>query len=76
MYFELCFPIFETLGSKHFSTNIDKFSTAVPHPLMMTLMGLSTLCVLIKPYIFRGAATDGSVNLLQLLSKTFFSVHF
>ena len=36
---------------KHFSTKVDKFSVAVPHPLVITLTGLATLCVLFNPYI-------------------------
>ena len=47
-------PIFKTSEYKHFSTKIDKFCIAVPHPLVITLIGLSTLCVLTKPYILPG----------------------
>ena len=74
MYLELYFQ-FSRLN-KHFSRKIEKFASSVPHPLVMTLAGLAAFCVLTKPYIFAGATTDGSINLLQLLSKTLFSVHF
>ena len=46
--------IFKTLEYKHFSTKIDKFSITLPKPLVITLTGLPTLCVLIKPYILPG----------------------
>ena len=42
--------IFKTSEYTHFSTKIDRFSFAVPHPLVITLTGLPTLCVLVKPY--------------------------
>ena len=42
--------IFKTSEYTHFSTKIDRFSTAVPHPLVITLTGLPTLCVLVKPH--------------------------
>ena len=32
--------IFKTSDYKHFSTKIDKFSIAVPHPVVITLTGL------------------------------------
>ena len=67
---------FKTSGHKHFSTNIDKFSTAVPRPPVMTLTGLSALCALTKPCFFPVSTNDGSINLLQLFYKTLFSVHF
>ena len=42
--------IFKTSEYTHFSTKIDRFSFAVPYPLVITLTGLPTLCVLVKPY--------------------------
>ena len=48
--------IFKASEYKNFSTKIDKFSIAVPHSLVITLTGLPTLCVLIKPYILPGFA--------------------
>ena len=48
--------IFKTSEYKHFSTKIDKLFIPVPHPLGITLTGLPTLCVLIKPYILPGFA--------------------
>ena len=54
---DVAFPYFyPTSEYKHLSTKIDKFSVAVPHPLVITLTGLPTLCVLIKPYILPGFA--------------------
>ena len=39
-------------SNKTFSTKMDKFSTAVLQPLVITLTGLFSLCVLTLPYIF------------------------
>ena len=54
--------MFKTSLYKHFSTNIDKFSIAVPYPLLITLTGLSALWVL----------TRGSLvtNLVKFNNKT------
>ena len=41
--------IFKTSEYRHFSTKIDKFSTAVPQPLVITLTGFPSLLVLTKP---------------------------
>ena len=68
--------IFETSEYKHFSTKIDKFSIAVPNPLVITLTGLPTLCVLIKRYILPGFASEVSINLHQLFSRTLFCFDF
>ena len=43
---------------------------------MMTLTGLSALSVLTKPYIFPGAANDGSINLLFFYLKLNFLCTF
>ena len=40
--------ISKTSEYKHFPTKTDKFSMTVPHPLVITLTELSTLCILIK----------------------------
>ena len=54
---DVAFPYFyPTSEYKHLSTKIDIFSVAVPHTLVITLTGLPTLCVLIKPYILPGFA--------------------
>ena len=47
---------FKTSEYKHVLTKIDEFSIAEPHPLLITLTGLPTLCVLVRPYILPGFA--------------------
>ena len=47
-----------------------KLSIAIPHRMVIYVTGLSIL------YIFSEATTNDSIKLLQLLSKTLFSVHF
>ena len=46
--------IFKIFEYKDLSTKIDKFSITVPHPVVITLTGLPTLCDLFKPYILPG----------------------
>ena len=48
--------IFKTSEYTHFSTKIDRFSIAVQNPLVITLIGFPTLCVLIKRYSLPGFA--------------------
>ena len=76
MYLLPYFSIFKTSEYKHFSTKIDKFSIAIQDPLVITLTGLPTFCILIKSYILPGFAGDVSINLYQLLSRTLFCFHF
>ena len=68
--------IFKTSGYKHLSTNIDRFSTAVPQLLVITHAGVLSLSVLTRPYISSGSACDGSINFCQVLHRTPFRVHF
>ena len=73
------YSIFKTSEYRHFSTKIDKFSTAVRQPLVITLTGFPSLWVLTKPYISPGVLFDGLINLLQKSFKTplrfYFSIH-
>ena len=68
--------IFKTSEQKHFSTKIDKFFIATPHPLVITLTGLPTLCVLIKPYTLPRLTWVVSKTLHQLWSRALFCFHF
>ena len=76
MHLKFYFEFFKTSRNKPFSTKMDKFSTVALHPLVRTLTGLSTLYVLTKPYIFPGASTHGSINVLELYLKLYFLFTF
>ena len=49
-------------SNKTVSTNLDNFSIAALHPVAITLAGLPTSCVLIKPYILPGALSFVSLS--------------
>ena len=55
--------IFKTSEYKQCSTKKDKFSIAVPHPLVITLIGLPTLSALMEPYFLPGSTYEISINL-------------
>ena len=64
-------------SNKTVSTNIDNFSIAVLHPLVITLAGLPTLCVLIKPYILPGVLSLVVLRYNCHISSTdLFLIHF
>ena len=61
---------------KTFSTKMDKFSTAVLQPLVITLRGLFSLCVLTLPYIYSAVELREMIKDFHLLSKIFSLCHF
>ena len=64
-------------SNKTVSTNIDNFSIAVLHRLVITLAVLPTVCVLIKPYILPGVVLLVGLGYDCYLSSTdLFLVHF
>ena len=60
---------------KTFSIKMDKFSTAVLQPLVVTLTGLFSLCVLTLPYIYSAVELREMIKDLHL-SKNFLLCHF
>ena len=60
---------------KTFSIKMDKFSTAVLQPPVVTLTGLFSLCVLTLPYIYSAVELRRMMKDLHL-SKTFSLCHF